>query len=294
MKKQNYRCFHPAIIVASNDAGGANQLINFLKFNHITPKLAVMTGPAEKIWKNEFPNKSSRTTIELESKIDQIITSTGWATNTEFDAIYFGKKNGIETISILDHWVNYSDRFKRNGIEVLPDEIWVVDEYALANAKRCFSGKKIVLHQDWYAESLLNNVSKFPESKIPKILYTLEPVRSFWGRSKLGEFQALDYFLSNLPKLGLPKFTKTLLRPHPSEDLIKYEPFLRSSQEYPVEFAEGSLEKNLSESKFVAGCQTYAMTLGLKANRKVFCTMPPWAPECQLPHDDIIHLKNLF
>ena len=56
---------------------------------------------------------------------------------------------------------------------------------------------------------------------------------------------------------------------------------------------KGSLSDALSRAKWVAGCQTYAMTLALKAGRIVFGTLPPWAPVCVLPHEGIIHLKDM-
>jgi hypothetical protein len=35
------------------------------------------------------------------------------------------------------------------------------------------------------------------------------------------------------------------------------------------------------------------MVIALAAGRKVVCTLPPWAPECTLPHDGLIHLKKI-
>ena len=32
---------------------------------------------------------------------------------------------------------------------------------------------------------------------------------------------------------------------------------------------------------------------GLAAGRKVASTLPPWAPRCHLPHNELIHLRDL-
>ena len=48
-------------------------------------------------------------------------------------------------ISVLDHWVNYKERFIRGGELILPDEIWVCDNHALALAKKAFPGARVSL-----------------------------------------------------------------------------------------------------------------------------------------------------
>ena len=53
------------------------------------------------------------------------------------------------------------------------------------------------------------------------------------------------------------------------------------------------LAEAIGRVSYVAGCETYAMVIALAAGRKVVCTLPPWAPECTLPHDGLIHLKKI-
>ena len=59
------------------------------------------------------------------------------------------KQKGISTIGVIDHWVNYKERFVLNGVELLSDEIWVTDDEALILAKKYlrklkFSKKKSI------------------------------------------------------------------------------------------------------------------------------------------------------
>ena len=67
-----------------------------------------------------------------------VITSTSWQSNLEKEAIIISKKLGKYVISLIDHWVNYKERFILNGTLNLPNEIWVTDEYAFKIAKSNF------------------------------------------------------------------------------------------------------------------------------------------------------------
>ena len=57
-------------------------------------------------------------------KSDWILTGTGWESNFERRAIIRARSLGIKSVSFLDHWVNYLERFKEKDEIILPDEIW--------------------------------------------------------------------------------------------------------------------------------------------------------------------------
>jgi hypothetical protein len=200
----------------------------------------------------------------------------------------------VRSVAVLDHWTNYRERFVRDGLEVLPDEIWVVDEYAEHLARQLFSNTPVVLMKDCYAARDVKQILPITAETPNVLLYLLEPVRSEWGRAEQGEFQALRFFLECLPRLGLPTGTEVRLRAHPSEPADKYDAFLSKDASYPVRMAAGSLAEEISGSRWVAGCQTYAMTLALRAGRQVFGSLPSWAPACVLPHQGIVHLRDLM
>jgi hypothetical protein len=193
----------------------------------------------------------------------------------------------------MDHWSNFSDRFIRNGLEVLPDEIWAVDDYAQTMARSLFPQIPIFLQPDFYADREAAQVAPVTNETPLVLLYMLEPIRSDWGRGEPGEFQALRFFLEHLSVLGLPLGTEIHLRLHPSELPGKYDAFLRGDGDFPVRKATGSLVYGLSQCRWVAGCQTYAMIIALRAGRAVFGALPPWAPACALPHQGIVHLRSL-
>ena len=143
-----------------------------------------------------------------------------------------------------------------------------------------------------YAINELAEIEPIHENTPYTLLYLTEPIRDRWNLKELGEYQAMRYFIENVHFLKLPKSTKFKLRLHPSENKNKYTWLLKEYNQF-FEIVNGSLKDQISLSRYVAGCQTYAMTLALKAGRKVFGTLPPWAPSCALPHNNIIQLKNL-
>lgn len=279
--------------IVCHDAGGANQIIAMLRGQSLEQVSAYVEGPARSLWNLAFPKHPPVSALEaLVSKASSIMTGTGWASSLEHDARRAAKRQGIRSIAVLDHWTNYAERFSREGETVLPDEIWVVDRYAEQLVRRLFPDIMVRLHKDYYAEQQIEGITPISVTTPNELLYLLEPARSEWGRGEPGEFQALRFFLDCLPQLGLPQGTSICLRPHPSDPPGKYDAFLGQVAGVQVRLASGSLADAISRSRWVAGCQTYAMTLALRVGRAVYGSLPPWAPSCALPHENIVHLKT--
>lgn len=283
--------------VVANDAGGANQIVSFLR-NNINKKTSIqpyMNGPAKKIWQLNFPE------IHLANSIENavvgtktLISGTGWQTDIEKKARADAKKNKIKSIAFLDHWVNYKERFIYKNTLQMPDELWVVDRYAFEIATNKFSNIPIKIVDDFYLKDQLKLINE-PALEYNQLLYILEPIRDNWGKSIQGEFQALDYFFRNIHKLELPENTIIVLRLHPSESRSKYEIYIKKNHDYEVKIESDNttLANSISSSKWVVGCQSYAMSIAIAANRNVICSLPPAAPYCKLPHINIKHLKEI-
>jgi len=279
--------------VVAHDAGGANQLIALLKAcPDLKPRAVCMEGPALYLWQKAFPEVVALSLDQVLAQSAVLLTGSGWASDLEFQAISQGRKAGIKVITILDHWVNYPQRFIRNDIQVWPDEFWVVDEDALKIAEGTFRGQLIRQIPDYYMRSQASQIAPIPQGS-NKLLYLLEPVRSNWGRGTPGEFQALDYFMQMRVHLDLPDDLQIILRPHPSESAGKYFSWVeRYSSEKVCIQQSGTLCSALSAARWVAGCESYAMAVALASGRRVFCTLPPWAPTCRLPHENIYFIRS--
>jgi len=286
--------FPDATATVCHDAGASNIVIEALLETGRKDWHAYMRGPAEKLWKAAFPEVALSETLDstLEG-MELLISGTGWASDIEHNARKLAHTRGIRSVALIDHWVNYTERFVRNGEIVWPDEFWVTDKYAMTIAKQSFPGQTILQVPNYYVDTQLSMITSVDEVTAPELLYILEPARSDWGRGVQGEFQALDYFLSHLPQMGLPPETVIRLRPHPSDAPGKYNDWVSKHSTLSIEIDNTiSIAQSIGRSSWVAGCESFALVLALMASRKVYCSLPPWAPACRLPHHELIHIAR--
>ena len=282
------------ISIVAHDAGGANILIEMLLQERIRNIQVFMDGPARILWDVAYPDISCYES--LESAIitsDLLITGSGWASRTEHRALAIARAHNIECITVLDHWVNYAERFIRNGEQILPDQFWVTDSYALEIAKKTFLERTILQIPNYYLERQLRDVDLSVKANPKELLYVLEPMRSNWGGGSPGEFQALDFFMQKISCLGLPKDILIILRPHPSDSSEKYDGWIRLHSNINVHIDRSiNISNSLSRATWVVGCESFALVLGLMAGKIIYCSLPPWAPACRLPHAGIIRLSE--
>lgn len=278
--------------VVCHDAGAANLIVAWLKEIGLNGIRAYMSGPAKKIWQNSFPKHYLCNSLdEVLSDAASLISGTGWSSDVEYEARLLARARGIYTVGVLDHWVNYSERFIRGGRIILPDEIWVYDNYAFTIAQEQFPDADIRILENLYLNEQLNLIGSAPNSGCA--LYVLEPVRSDWGKGGQGEFQALDFALSKIDDLSLGRIKSILLRPHPSETFEKYSHYL--SKDSRISFDTSfNLSEAISNSDIVIGVESFALVVALEAGRAVYSSLPPWAPSLRLPNPGIKQIRHLF
>lgn len=286
------------ISVVCHDAGAANYIISWLKTSPELNVRACMAGPAALLWAKAFPTKPNHSLEEALEGSSVLLSGSGWASTLEHEARLIARSSMI-TIAVVDHWVNYKMRFER-GETVLPDEIWVADEYAYEIAKREFNRLTVRQLPNIYLTNEVEAIKlagmNIQNDGKNSVLYALEPIRIQWDNSdqRPGEFQTLDYFLSNLNKLGLPDTIPITLRPHPSDPPGKYAEWMAKKAAYNLRIdATTSLSRAMAEATWIAGAESFVLVIGLAAGRKVVSTLPPWGHRCRLPHRELIHLKEL-
>ena len=214
--------------VACYDAGAANIIFSYISNLTINRFFADVDGPALKIFKSYFPKKEITPIKKFINKTNCLITGTGWSSKHEHNARVLASTSSVKSIAVLDHWVNYRERFIFEGVKALPDEIWVSDDYAYKIASKIFIDLKIKKIVNYYMLEQIKLIKKYSmknksDTKL-KILYLLEPIRKVWKKNEreAGEFQALNFFLENFQKLKVNKGFEILLKPHPSEKANKY------------------------------------------------------------------------
>jgi len=280
------------LAVVCHDAGAAN--IIFAGIRDAEGDIRVLArGPALPLAQASLP--PGWLVAELDMALEGasgLLSGTGWASDIEHEARSAARRRGMHSIAVIDHWVNYRERFTRQGEEILPDEVWVTDPEALTLARIIFPGTPISLHPNLYLAKAVAKIPPPPASP-STLLYVLEPARSTWGRDRQGEFQALDFFVECLPSLALPDDLQIILRPHPSDPAGKYDAWLAAHPNLDARLdTSPDIAGAMAQARWVAGCESFALVLALAAGRQVLCTLPPWAPACRLPHDGIRHLKR--
>lgn len=283
------------LVLVSHDAGAANLALSWaesLQKSHALACRAVLQGPAAALVKGlQLDLQLFEDTAEALTGARVLLSGTGWASQLEHEARALARAKGIRSIAALDHWVNYHERFMRNGQTVLPDAIWVADTEALVLARAAFPGIEIVQQPNLYLERQLRGIESLPNTL--EVLYLLEPARSNWGRNTPGEFQALDYFMTHRERAGMATDAPVRLRPHPCDPPGKYERWLQHHRGLAMLATPAPLAEDMSRASWVAGCETAALAIALAAGRRTVCTLPPWAPQCRLPHQGLIHLRQL-
>jgi hypothetical protein len=294
-----------SLALVCHDAGASRLIFEWIradatKQSNATSNWCLLTqGPAVKLWSEyNLPQvRQCQTIHEVLSGAQVLISGTGWASNLEYDSIRAARQLGIKSIAVIDHWTNYRQRFIRNGIEVLPDELWVTDEYAKRLAEHEFKNVKVVQMPNLFLERLVQEVRSNDHQKSVgnNILYLLEPIRDAWGDGVInGEFEALDFFIENIEVLGMNSDLSIRLRPHPSDPMDKYNKWISKQENLKVILDKSpTLAESIMWSDVVVGCQTYAMVVALEAGKQVFSSIPPWAPSCILPQEGIVKISEL-
>lgn len=272
-------------LVVSNDAGGAEILSSWLLREGLDQVSCVLDGPALRVFERKLGAVPRVSLQEGMARADSLLCGTGWQSTLEFDAIALAGERGLPSIAWLDHWVNYRERFERAERTVLPGEIWVGDEFALARARELFPGTRVTLAGNPYFEDVRAESRRFPPRPATgpaTVLYVCEPVRN----DVYDEHQALAFFLQRLSDLGVP-VERVIVRPHPCDPAGKYAWALASAQARVEIGGLRSLMEEIAVADIVVGLQSMAMVIGVLAGRRVISCIPPGGAPCVLPFPQI-------
>lgn len=292
------------VAIVAHDAGGAEILASFVAQNNMDCRL-VLEGPAVTVFKRRLGAVDVVSLEEAMPVSDWCLCGTGWQSDLEWRAIEHARKSGKRVVAFLDHWVNYKERFIRNGIQHLPDEIWVGDEDAEILARELFPDISIRLVPNPYFTDLKKQIYEFgvePSSAgnaDKKILLVCDNISEhsrlkygderYWGYT---EIDAIKFFFKNIKAIGA-SVEQVVIRPHPSDPSGKYDWVLEAYPDMAKLSAGSPLIKEIAESDMVVGCESMAMVVGLLAKKKVVCCIPSDGHSCRLPQKEILHLRKV-
>ena len=197
--------------IVSSDAGGGELLSSYVNLNPGNYFFSIK-GPSIDIFKRKVNRFKNYSLSEIISKVDLLICGTSAISNHELNAINMA--NNIETISIIDHWHYYKERFLRNGTYIFPKTFWVTDNYAFALFKKNFPKNKCILIENPYIKEckIEYNLLKSKQKKLikNKILFISQKSEPTLLKSFLVNFQS--YF----------KDFELIVRPHPAETIKSF------------------------------------------------------------------------
>lgn len=290
----------PPLAIVCHDAGGANLIVNWI-LEYKYEVQVCMEGPAKFIWRSHFPDSVMLSMNDALKGANTLISGTGMG-DLEYLARIEARRLKIKSIAVIDHWINYKERFVRQSVLTLPDQIIVSDDYAKSQAEDIFKPLPIIQMPNFY----LQNITKFlkkPERRELKnpyenILIVAEPLALKTIENNDYLFQdSIDYFFLNIEKINTSKdIVNIYFRPHPSESLGNYD-FIRDQyQDLVTNFKiinNRTIQEDIELADLVCGTDSFAMVIALTAKVPTLSFTSPNRPDCFLPYKEIIHLKNM-
>ena len=269
------------VAIFSHDAGGA-ELVSLWAKKHKYDYITHIDGPARKVFERNalFENHYNLKDAILNS--DWILCSTSWQSEIEKEAIWHAKLLKKKSISLLDHWVNYRERYIYKGNLNLPDEIWVTDNYAKNLIIKEFPEVKIRLVKNMYFENMKKKINsiklKYQIKKNTKknIIFSAQnfsetsifeiPTHKLLGYN---EHDSINFFLENIDYLGV-KINTIQIRPHPSDQDKKYDWVLDKYPNFKFINTELDLIEDIVKSDIVVGCTTMGLAIACLAKKSDF------------------------
>lgn len=186
--------------------------------------------------------KGSESRIITDFNPDIIFTGTSYTSDIERSFISEGNKRGIKTISFIDHWTNFKERFTNSTNETTyPAEVWVINEKAKQLAIQAGLPDTIIkissnpyyqYLKNWKPE--LNREELFSSLNIPLqnkiVLYAPDPLTNNGGKGFYGtdETEGLAMLVTALENIKEAKNYSLIVKAHPNQNISLFDNWLNS------------------------------------------------------------------
>lgn len=179
-----------------------------------------------------------------------LVTGTSWNSELEVEALRFCNSKGIPTVSMLDYWSNYKERFRLgNGYE-FPRHLFVMDQLAFDEAEQngVPTGIMQIVGQPGLDFYVHRSIRKHGTGS-GKLLFLSQPLSDLYGDSEgYTEFDAFEGVLDAGRTLGC----EVNIKFHPKENA-------RMTALYSRYRVDGSLEEICGEYRVVIGMTTMGL-----------------------------------
>ncbi len=297
-----------------NDAAPSNNLLSIVKKyekEFTWYFFAYKNSPAFRIFQDagqhvaELHEKSNIENELKDTLADIVIVGTSWQNKTHLEFIRAAKVLKIHSIALLEHWVNYRERFgypQDGWQENRADFITLNDETGYAMAQKLGFGNAIKLR----FEALLDDIQRFQTCKNEeenRVLFISEPTKkvasttfgdeNFWGFS---EFEVCEEICKNMDKFST---SSLCIRLHPSDETQKYDYLLEKYPKLRIEIEnpyETPLIESLCKNRIIIGIDGFVLFEAMVLGKLSISLIPSSKRECVVPifeQNKITTLKNL-
>lgn len=262
--------------IVAHDAGGANILASYCRRKPDNYRY-LLQGPAKAIFEKTLSIESEDNFERFVSECYSFICGTSGKSDLERSIFAQARILNKETTAILDHWINYRQRFLLNGKLVLPNNLITVDRHAYQIAKETFPECKIEEINNPYLEEFYNHYKELTLQKEnsykSEILYISEGFSEHKEEDKSGSSKDHKYFKEFLhakQRLFEPSLALRI-RLHPSEDLAKLDQYREIYSDILQSDSSIDLAIDLSRANCVVGISSMALVLS------AFCGIPTFS-----------------
>ena len=282
-----------------NDSGSCNYICSIISneikfFNWVIHAMA--DSPASRILESsqilytKLFSLDEINDILKKKKPDIVLYGTGWL-NFSSTLSDNAKKYNFKTVSLIDHWTSYNQRFHNNAF---PDAILVMDDTAYKKANKIFKSKSIIFKIKNYYLDAVKSACDFGKKKRNHIVFLSEP--NIVNKNNLKTFEYI--LLEDILKM----FDKVIVRLHPKESKNKYYDLISKFPKANISIVdpyEENLGSTLSKSKLSIGIQSTALYLSYLLGINTVSILPKkcLTPNIPLPKKYILkklnHVKTL-
>ena len=265
------------IVFIISDPGSANVILSIVKkfklkkinfyFTNLNIKEYFIN------YKNKFLEIHSLKDLIKKNYFNLAVIGTGYPPKYIHLANYF-KTYKILTVAILDHWLDFLRRFKKNKFFFKPDVILMTHKinYRLDNF---FTNIKIFNIKNYYLEQQIREVKKIKKVKYD-CCYVSDPA-TYIVNAKVRKKLIIDSLTSFIAFIKKRKIKKVLIRPHPKDDLHRFRNMIKriaKNKEYNDDNIVISKSKNISKdigsSNLIFGMKSFGLFIALKVKKNVY------------------------
>ena len=292
------------LLLAAHDAGGAENVAAWARKHSASPFAVVVEGPARRVFENGIVPAarilSREEAFRCFPKVGTLLTGSSWSSDLERVLVDRAKAAGVRTVVFLDNWTEYRERLLIDERLVLPDEIWVGDQYAEDLARKTFPGISVRNVGNDYLEGLAAEVRSRSAARPGtgcRLLFLGEPLAAAaehkYGNARhhgYTELDALDALLEHARERWAGEIEAMRIRRHPAEAPGKYSAYTGKADFPIVECGDSPLLEDCAWADRVAGCQSMAMVVAFLAGKEVYSAIPRGGRPCAIPLPGIVPL----